>query len=67
MLEDVAVKGTVGVEVVVGAQLWPSEELTCTGHAVSTCSCVEATVRTGSEASQEARREDTFTAPGSAM
>ena len=42
------------------------KESITTGHMVSTCSCVEATVMGGVEATQEARREDKFT-PGSAV
>ena len=44
-----------------------SKESITTGHVVSTWSCVEATVMGEVEATQEVRREDRSSAPGSAM
>ena len=44
-----------------------SKESITTGHVVSTWSCVEATVMGGVEATQEVRREDRSSLPGSAV
>ena len=65
---DECVDGSIGGSVG-GATLQPSgsKESITTGHAVSTCSCVEATVMGGVEVTQEARREDRSTAPGSVV
>ena len=44
-----------------------SKESSTTGHVVSTCSSVEATVIRGVDMTQEVRREDRSTVPGSAV
>ena len=61
-----SVGASVGRAVEATGQLSGCKESITTGHVVSTCSCVEATVMLGVEVTQEARREGMST-PGSAV